>query len=79
MADAMSLPRKDIKPKFEPDVHEALAVMADMAGLGLAEFIERVVIRFVRERLSDASELQDRTSHLGILGKIRELPLRGGK
>jgi hypothetical protein len=68
----MSLDRKDIRAKLDADLHAALAVLCDVDGLDIGEFIERVVVREVRQRVHDASVIADRTARLGIAGSGRE-------
>lgn len=79
----MSLERKDVRAKLDPEMHEALAVLADIDRLDIAAFIEREITRVIRDRLQVASETHGRTAHLGISGMTRELPgmtlTRGGK
>lgn len=79
----MSLPPKDVRAKLDPEMHEALAILADIDQLDIGSFVEREIIRVIRERLRVASETHERTSHLGILGRARELGgmtlLKGGK
>jgi hypothetical protein len=70
----MSLERKDIRAKLDPDMHEALAVLADFDRVDIGEFIERELVRVIKSRIHDASELHERTAHLGINGRARELP-----
>lgn len=79
----MSLERKDIRAKLDPEMHEALAILADIDGIDIGEFIEVELVRIIRRRVHAASELHGRTEHLGISGRVRELPgintLKGAK
>lgn len=70
----MSLERKDIRAKLDPDMHEALAVLADVDGTDLNELVERVIVTYVESRLHDAIEIHGRAGHLGKAGQNRELP-----
>ncbi len=70
----MSLERKDVRAKLDPELHEALAVLADIDQIDIGSFIEREIVRVIRARLQVASETHERTAHLGISGKARELP-----
>jgi hypothetical protein len=73
----MSLERRDIRAKLDPDMHEALAVLADIDQIDIGEFIERELVKVIRERVHGAIETAERTAHLGINGKVRELPGMG--
>ncbi len=68
------LERKDIRAKLDPDMHEALAVLADVDGTDIGEFIERVLVEVIQRRLHDASEIHGRAGHLGKTGITRALP-----
>lgn len=65
----MSLERKDVRAKLDPEVHEALTILCEVDAVDIGEFIERELVRVIRQRLHDASVLAARTSHLGISGK----------
>lgn len=58
-------------------------MLADIDQLDIGSFIEREIIKVIRERLRVASEIHERTAHLGISGRARELPgmtlVRGAK
>jgi hypothetical protein len=70
----LSLDRKDIRAMLDPDMHEALAVLADVDGTDIGEFIERLLIEVIQTRLHEASEIHGRAGHLGKTGITRELP-----
>jgi CO dehydrogenase/acetyl-CoA synthase beta subunit len=70
----MSLERKDIRAKLDPDMHEALAVLADIDQVDIGEFVERELVAVIRRRIHDAIQLAEATAHLGIAGKNRSLP-----
>ena len=64
----MSLERKDVRFKLDPDAHRALTVVCEADHLDIAEFVEREVLRVIRERLHAASFIAQRTQGLGNLG-----------
>jgi hypothetical protein len=70
----MALERKDVRAKLDPDMHAALAVLAEVDQLDIGEFIERELVRVVRDRVHAASVIADRTARLGITGISRETP-----
>jgi hypothetical protein len=75
----MSLDRKDIRAKLDPDMHAALTVLAEVDQLDIGEFIERELVRVIYERVHAATLIADRTSRLGITGNRRESLGTGGK
>ena len=68
----MSLERKDIRAKLDPDLHAALTILCEVDGLDIGEFVEAVVGRVVRDRVHAATVIADRTARLGITGNRRE-------
>ena len=64
----MSEPRKDIRAKLDPDMHTALSVLADVEGIDMGEFIEREIVRVIRDRCHAASVIAERLHGLGISG-----------
>ncbi len=68
----MALDRKDVRAKLDPDLHAALVVLAEVDALDLAEFIERELVRVIRERCHAANVIAERTARLGITGNDRE-------
>lgn len=68
----MSLDRKDVRAKLAPEMHQALTVICEVDGVDIGEFIERELVRIIRQRLHDASVLAEQTRNLGISGKARE-------
>lgn len=65
----MSLDRKDIRAKLDPEVHEALLAICEADRVDLGEFIEMEIERVVLKRVHDAQRIAGRTAHLGIAGK----------
>lgn len=68
----MALDRKDVRAKLDPDLHEALTVLCEIDQVDIGEFIERELLRVIKQRVHDASETHERTAHLGITGNRRE-------
>lgn len=68
----MSLERKDVRFKLAPDLHQALTVLADVAALDIAEFVETIVVREVCKQVHAATLVAERTAALGLNGKARE-------
>ena len=68
----MGLERKDVRAKLDPDIHAALSVLCDVDQLDIGEFIERELVRVVKERVHAATVIAERTARLGISGKSRE-------
>lgn len=67
----MSLDRKDLRLKLDPDVHAALDACADVDRLQLAELAEQVIAEYVRRRVHEANVLAARTARLGFTGNRR--------
>lgn len=68
----MSVERKDIRGKLDPDLHRALKVICDAEGVTEAEFIERVLVPVIRRRVHEAIEIADAVRGSGITGRNRE-------
>ena len=68
----MSLDRKDVRAKLDPDAHTALGILAEVDGLDIGEFIERELLRVIHERVHAATLIAERTARLGITGIARE-------
>lgn len=65
----MSLDRKDVRAKLDADMHAALSILAEADDVDIGEFIERELLRVIRDRVHAASFIADRTASLGITGK----------
>ncbi len=59
---------KDVRFKLDPDLHAAMAVLADADCKDLGEFVRDLVEREVRRRVLTARVITERTSRLGISG-----------
>lgn len=73
----MSLERKDIRAKLDPDLHAALLVICDAEQLDLGEFVERELVRVISQRVHTATVIAAGTERLGITGIGRAAPKRG--
>jgi len=60
------LERKDLRLKLNPDDHAAVSLLADVRGLDLAEWAERVLVREARRELHAAMLIHQRAERLGI-------------
>lgn len=68
----MSLERKDVRAKLDPDMHTALAVLCEIDQLDIGEFVERELVAVIRARVHAATVIAERTARLGIPGNARE-------
>lgn len=75
----MSLERKDVRFKLAPDMHSALAVLAEVTQVDIGEFVEMIVAREVLRRVHEANVVHERTACLGINGNRRESPGTSGR
>jgi hypothetical protein len=66
----MSLDRKDLRVYFDPAVHAALVVVAEVDGLEPARLIEREIERYVLDRVHSATVIAARADVAG-LSRIR--------
>jgi hypothetical protein len=73
----MSLERKDVRFKLDPDEHEALKEICDFDGRDVGEWVEQLVLLEMQRRAAEAARaiaLHERLSRLGVSGKNREAP-----
>lgn len=75
----MSLDRKDIRAKLDPEWHEALIKICARDGIDVGEFIEREIERVLSERIHGWILDSQVIEGLGITGKLREKPGTTGK
>jgi hypothetical protein len=66
----MSLDRKDIRAKLDPDVHKALCLLCEVDQLDLSEFVERELIRVIEHRVHAAQYIAANSPSLGFAGKV---------
>lgn len=64
----MSLDRKDLRIKLDPDDHTGLTLLAESEGCELADWAERVLVREIRRRVHAAMVLAKKAERLGIAG-----------
>lgn len=72
----MSLDRKDVRLKLDPDVHAGLVLLADVDNEDLGIWAERILVAEIRRRIHVATVLADKARRLGIAGNGGE---SGGK
>lgn len=70
----MSLERKDIRAKLDPDHHAQLRAICDIDGVDMGDFIEAVLVPVIQKRVHDAIALASRFPRQGITGSGRESP-----
>lgn len=68
----MSLERKDVRAKLDPELHAALKIFADLDGVTEAQFIEDLIVPVLRRRIADAKVAAERLASAGIFGNNRE-------
>jgi hypothetical protein len=68
----VSLERKDIRSKLDPELHKALQIFADIDGVTESEFVETVLVPVLQKRIADATIAHERLARAGIIGKVRE-------
>lgn len=75
----MSLERKDVRLKLDPDDHAVVKLVAESRGLDLDDWCEAVLVREARREFHSAMVLVKTAQRLGIDGKaIPEMPQRRG-
>ena len=75
----MSLDRKDIRAKLDPEWHEALIKICARDGIDVGAFIEREIERVLSERIHGWILDSRVFESLGITGKLRDRPGFSGK
>ena len=75
----MSLERKDVRGKIDPDLHEALLAICDAKGITQAEFVEALVVPEIKRLIHEAHDIASRTRSPGTSGKNRESPGKHGR
>lgn len=68
----MSLDRKDVRLKLDAVDHAGLALIAEVDGKDIAEWVEAEVVRRVRERIHAATVIADAAKRLGLTGSGRD-------
>lgn len=75
----MSLDRQDVRAKLDHEFHAALVAICDAEGITIAEFVERLLVPAIRDRVHVATVIAGRVASLGISGNNREPPGATGK
>ena len=70
----MSLERKDVRCKLDPEVHAAFKAISELDGKDVGELTETLIVEFVTRRIHDATVLADAVARLGIAGNIGAPP-----
>ena len=68
----MSLERKDVRAKLDPELHSALDEICEQQGTTHADWIESVIAPVLRKRIMETLELAERFQRRGITGSNRE-------
>lgn len=62
----MSLERKDLRLYLDPEIHDGLAILADADRAELKELAERVLRRYVIDRIHAANVIATKAERAGI-------------
>jgi hypothetical protein len=68
----MSLPRKDLRPYFDHDIHAAIKAVAESEGLEPSAWIEQVIVGVVKRRVGQASLVIAQLEESGALGTFSD-------
>jgi hypothetical protein len=68
----MALPRKDLRPYFDHDIHAAIKAVAEVEGMEPAAWIEQVIVGVVTKRVSQASLVITALEESGSLGTFTD-------
>lgn len=74
----MSLDRKDIRAKLDPDRHAQLRAICEIDGVDMGDFIEAILVPVIERRVHDAIELAARLQRLGMSGSEKTRPGTSG-
>lgn len=72
----MGLPRKDVRATVEHEIHGALSVYAEIDGLTVAEYVEKLITADISKRVGAHIQAD---APLRDLGLIRKNPDQPGK
>jgi hypothetical protein len=64
----MSLDRKDLRLKLNPDDHAGLQLLADAEDMDMGAWAEALLMREIRRRVHAAIVLAQKAERLGITG-----------
>jgi hypothetical protein len=65
----MSLERKDVRVKLDPQWHGALVAIADAEGSDIGTWVETLIVEELKRRFRSATLLAQLAERLGISGK----------
>ena len=68
----MSLERKDVRFKLDPDDHAGLSLISGIDHLEIAEWVEALVVAEVKRRIHEANLISKEAERLGISGNNGE-------
>jgi len=68
----MSLERKDVRAKLDPELHAALDEICEQLGTTHADWIESIIAPVLHKRIAETIELAQRFQRRGITGSARE-------
>ena len=68
----MSLPRKDLRPYFDHDVHAAIKAISESEGVEPSAWIEQVIVGVVTKRVHQASLVIGILNESGALGTFTD-------
>jgi hypothetical protein len=74
----MSLDRKDIRAKLDPDAHAKLRAICDAEGVDMGEWIEAQLLPAIEKRVHAAMVIAGALQRQGITGNNRESPGKAG-
>lgn len=75
----MSIERKDVRAKLDPEVHEALSRICERDGVDLGVYVEDLIEKTVMDELHKYMLSRSKFEDLGLIGKIRESAGTPGK
>lgn len=68
----MSLPRKDLRPYFDHDIHAAIKAISEAEGVEPSAWIEQVIVGVVNKRVHQASVVIESLKESGALGSFTD-------
>lgn len=68
----MAIPRKDVRTVVDPEIHSGLTVFADIDGITVAEYVEKLIAADISKRVRDATLASERLRSAGISWKNPE-------
>jgi len=68
----MAIPRKDVRAVVEPEIHSGLTVFAEIDGVTVAEYVEKLITVDISKRVRDATLAADKLRSAGISWKSPE-------